>query len=301
VAPFFFFALAAVALARVEEVGLLPGSRRIGFSGFWLGSTLGAVALLVLVGVVVAAFFSSQGFRQVVSWLAPILILVWAILVGLGMLVVLAIDALLKLLSVDLSSLGISLQGVFQQLADLLVVPPPTPEAQGQPVIWSVLRVALTVGVPAIVVALVILFTWDRVRRRRREQNDEAHESLLSAGALLRSLQAMLQAGRNRVGELASLVDRFGLGSRFLSAISIRRIYVNLTRLATGIGYPRAPAQTPYDYLVTLREAFPDHAADVAVITDAYVNAHYGQVPDTRQELQRIRDCWERVRAEIKA
>jgi hypothetical protein len=98
------------------------------------------------------------------------------------------------------------------------------------------------------------------------------------------------------MAELTGLVERFGLGARFLSAISIRRIYVNLVRLATEAGHPRAPTQTPYEYLDTLRKALPGNEEDVAIITEAYVNARYGQVPDSRQELQRIRDCWERVR-----
>jgi hypothetical protein len=112
-----------------------------------------------------------------------------------------------------------------------------------------------------------------------------------------RNLQAMLQAGRDRLGELVGMVGRFGLGSRFLSAISIRRIYANLVRLATDAGYPRLQSQTPNEYLETLYEALPGSEVDLTMITGAYVQAHYGQVPDSHEELQRIRDAWERVRA----
>ena len=101
----------------------------------------------------------------------------------------------------------------------------------------------------------------------------------------------------DRLGELADLMGRFGPSSRFLAAVSIRRIYTNLVRLATEGGYPRAEAQTPYEYLQTLYRAMPDSKEDLDLITDAYVNAHYGKVPDTREELQRIRDCWDRVRS----
>ena len=124
---------------------------------------------------------------------------------------------------------------------------------------------------------------------------DESRESVLSAGAIRRSLQAALQAGRDRLSELAGLVSRYGVGSRFLSAITIRRIYANLVRLAADAGYPRGQSQTPYEYEYVLRQALPGSQADVALITEAYVSAHYGQVPDTREALQVIRDCWERV------
>jgi hypothetical protein len=108
----------------------------------------------------------------------------------------------------------------------------------------------------------------------------------------------MFQDGLDRLAELADLASRFGPSSRFLTAVSIRRIYTNLVRLATEGGYPRAEAQTPYEYLQTLYQALPGNKKDLDVITEAYVNAHYGQVPDTREELQRIRDCWERVRSQ---
>ena len=97
---------------------------------------------------------------------------------------------------------------------------------------------------------------------------------------------------------LASTAGRLGPATRFLTALTVRRIYANLVRLATEAGYPRPKAQTPYEYLVTLAEAFPDNADEVTVITEAYVGAHYGQLPDSRQELERIRACWERVQTQ---
>jgi hypothetical protein len=149
-----------------------------------------------------------------------------------------------------------------------------------------------------VMVCLVILFTWWRIRREQSGEADESRESLFSAGALARNLLDMIQSGRDRLGQLAGLVDRFGLGAQLLSAITIQRIYANLVRLATKAGYPRLQAQTPYEYLEALYEAFPAREDDVALITDAYVNAHYGQVPDSREELQSIRECWERVRVQ---
>jgi hypothetical protein len=114
---------------------------------------------------------------------------------------------------------------------------------------------------------------------------------------LARNLLATLQAGRDRLSELAALVDQYGLRAQLLSAISIRRIYANLVRLATRAGYPRTRSQTPFEYLETLYEALPGNETDAKSITDAYVNAHYGQVPDNREELQQLRECWDRIRA----
>jgi hypothetical protein len=302
VMPFFFFALVAVGLARTEEVSRLPrsGSGPAGFAGFWLGSTVGAVALLMLVGMVVAAFFSGGGLRQVLRWLSPLWSLVQILVVGVAVLILMLLDLVLSLLQVDLGAIGDFLRQMMQDLSRILAIQPatlpPGSEAETRPPILGILHAVITVAIPAVTILLVVLFTWNRVRRGRRQAGDESRESLLSAGAVASSLRAMLQAGLDRLGDLAGLVDRFGLGARFLSAISIRRIYANLVRLAAEAGYPRMQSQTPYEYLETLHQALPGSEVDVAVITEAYVNAHYGQVPDGREDLQRIRDCWERVR-----
>ncbi len=107
----------------------------------------------------------------------------------------------------------------------------------------------------------------------------------------------MLRGGVDRLAELAGLLGRFGPTARFLAAVSIRRIYANLMRLGAEAGYPRRQAQTPYEYLETLCQALPGSQEDVTVITEAYVQAHYGQLPDSLEEVQRIRACWERAHA----
>ncbi len=301
VVPYFFFALVAVALARVEEVSLLPNSSRVPFSGFWIGSTLAAVAVLVLLGIAVALFLYGGGLNQVLDWLSPILLVLQIVFVGLGALLLMLLDWILTQFSVDLSVFGQGLRAVLERLGQLLAPPPPPPppgDAQTRPLIFGIFQAVITIAIPVAIISLVLLFTWRRVRQgRRRQMEDEARESLLSARAVVRNLQGALQDGLDRLGELAGLVRRFGPGQRFLAVISIRRIYANLVRLATEAGHPRTKAQTPYEYLQVLYRALPGSEEDVEVITEAYVNAHYGQVPDTREELQRIRACWERVRA----
>ncbi|MCL5994738.1 MAG: DUF4129 domain-containing protein [Chloroflexi bacterium] len=93
-----------------------------------------------------------------------------------------------------------------------------------------------------------------------------------------------------------TLADRFNL-RRWLAGISIRRLYACMAREAFRRGFPRQLAQTPDDYLPQLNSAFPGASVEVRLITDAYVAAHYGEVPDTVEKLARIRAAWERTRA----
>jgi hypothetical protein len=299
VAPFFFFSLVAIALARVEEISHMPGSSKVRGSSFWIGSTVAAVAFLVLLGLLLSVFFTGGGLERVLRFFSPLLTLVQLLIFGLVFLVLGFFELLLSLVPIDLSAWLERLRRATEAL-QLDAGPLPQAEAQTAAQLRLLGTVQLGVIVAIIVgfIALVLLFTWWRVHRNGEEELGESRESLLSAGAVARSLLAMLRSGRERLGEMAGLVDRFGLGSRLLSAISIQRIYASLVRLAAGAGYPRVKAQTPFEYLVVLCEAWPDNESDLTLITNAYVNAHYGEVPDTREELERIRGCWERVRGQ---
>ena len=299
---YFFFSLAAVALARIEEVSQVPNSSRGGFAGFWIGSTLASVGVLVLVGMGVALFFYGGGLQQVIDWIWPAVVVAEVILVGLGMLLLTLVEALLSLFSLDLGVLGQGLREVLARLGEMLTIPPLRPPAGSdsstRPPILGVAQMVLAIGIPLAIVGLVLLLTWYRKWRAGRAGQDESRESTFSAGALARSLRAALEDGLARLGELAGLVDRFGVGARFLAALSVRRIYANVVRLATDAGYPRARSQTPYEYLGVLRRAMPGRQEEVTAITEAYVAAHYGQVPDTREALQHLRACWQRIREE---
>jgi hypothetical protein len=110
-----------------------------------------------------------------------------------------------------------------------------------------------------------------------------------------KGLASALRAGLDKLSELLNLAGQFGLGQRFRAAASIRWIYANLLRWATELGYPRQRSQTPYEFLGTLRGAFPALEPEMQAITDAYVRSHYGEVPDSESEIQKIRSQWERI------
>jgi hypothetical protein len=300
IVPFFFFALVAVALARIEDVSREPNSGAVPASGYWLGSTVGAVALLVALGTLVALVFHGGGLEQALRWLSPLLIVLEVVLVGLALLILGLLQLIVLVLPFDWEAIRLRIQSMMAEIFELSEPLAPLPEVQEPAVapIIGTLRAWSLIAILVFLILSIVLFTWWRIRRRQRREALESRESLFSAGSLARNLLAAFQSGRDRIGQMVGLVDRFGLGSRFLSAVTIQRIYVNLVRLATRAGYPRLQTQTPYEYQELLYEALPGRESDVAVITEAYVNAHYGQVPDSREELERIRQCWARVQSQ---
>jgi hypothetical protein len=60
-----------------------------------------------------------------------------------------------------------------------------------------------------------------------------------------------------------------------------------------GLGRPARPGLG----LATLAEAWPDNETEAELITQAYNDAHYGELPESDEELQHILDAWERLTA----
>ncbi len=296
VVPFFFFALLAVSLARIEEVSQMPGGSQVQFSSYWVGSSMAAVGVLVLVATVVAAFFYSGGLQPILRLLTPLLVVLVAVLVGIGLLVFAGFSLIFSRLSLDFGGLDDLLQrmmaGLDSLARDLAAADANNPSGLA---VTRAVNLGGSLLLVAGLIALVLVVTWYRLRRDAGAQANESRESLFSAGAVGQGLLDLLRAGRRRLAEGLAAMGRLGAG-QWLAALSIRRIYAQLAHLAAERGYPRPTATTPYEYLDVLQRAFADSQGEVALITEAYVNAHYGQLPDTPEDLQLIRDAWERLR-----
>jgi len=88
------------------------------------------------------------------------------------------------------------------------------------------------------------------------------------------------------------LLGRLGLWRNWQTAVSIRRIYRNMLHAADASGYPRLETETPYEFLKTLAQAWPENKAQTQLITNAYVKVRYGELPETQEEIQAIKDAW---------
>jgi hypothetical protein len=295
--PFFFFSLLAVALARVEEVNRAKGGVGAPFNFTWLAILLGSIAAVLVTAWLISRVYSVEGFAQVLRWLRPVfdplLRVVEYILIF-----------LFKLLTPLLQWLARIFQGAFESLTqniegiEILQPLPPQDLRSAEPIkpprlLVDALRYVCLgfTGVGILVgLALGLRRRLDRQRRGR-----ETHESLWSSAVFAEGMSKSLRDGWDRLKDMVGLVGRFGPGMRLYAAVSIRKIYANMARLAERQGFPRQPAQTPYEYLPTLGLAFPDCQAEATAITEAYVDVHYGEVPESLRDLQHIRECWEQI------
>jgi hypothetical protein len=91
------------------------------------------------------------------------------------------------------------------------------------------------------------------------------------------------------------LLNRLGFLRRWQTAASIRRIYQDMCNLAGSSGYPRAESETPYEYLRTLKVAWPENPTQTKLITEAYNRVRYGEIPETAAELNEIEAAWKQL------
>jgi hypothetical protein len=299
---FFFFSLMAVALARVEEVSRAKGGVGAPFNFAWLATVIGSIAAVLVTALLISQVYSIEGFAQVLRWLQPVFDLLLRIMEYVLML-------LFRLLSPLLQWLVRIIQGVFEILSrnirgfESLRPLPPTDLSRAEPIqpprlLVDALRyVCLGFTVAGILAALALTL---RQRLDKQRKGDEVRESLWSSAVFAKGMLSSLRDGWDRLRDLAGLVGRFGPGLRLYAAVSIRKIYANMARLAASRGFPRQPAQTPYEYMPALGLAFPDCQAEAIVITEAYVRVHYGELPESIRELQRIQECWRQIHSMYK-
>lgn len=295
IVAFFFFSLMAVAMARVEEVSRLRGGQAAPLGRAWLGVLGLATAAVIGVGAAVTGLLAGPVPGQVLGWLSPVWLILIALVAFVLSLFIAALAALVEFVAslipnVDLSFMA-QVEERLQRLREGIsqigeALPPEVMRFVGilQGIIFAVLMALLLIGV------VRTLQRWQSASSQR----GEGSETLLTGGLLASAWRGLLDES---AGGLAQLVQRFGLGRRMLAALSIRRIYAQMARLAATRGYPRAPSETPYQYLSSLARAFPNATGQVRLITEAYVNVHYGELPETPEDLATIRAAWAELRA----
>ncbi|MBX3014876.1 MAG: DUF4129 domain-containing protein [Caldilineaceae bacterium] len=277
---FFAFGLVAVAVARIDEKALgaaqssgatLPWGR---FSQLllMLGATMTAA-------IAVAQVYTPTNVRTVLGWFSPLWNFLGNLFLTILYTVLWIIAPWLERLINFIRSLMADLEPQQQQeiqLGDLQLDQLATSETAENFVMLRYCLVALIITV--VVIVLLLLF----VRSRRRGLPEEKEESG----------QEGLALGSNpfaRLRDLGKLLRRYGFGPGLLAAISVQNIYANVCRLAAKQGHPRAPAQSPDEYLSHLLTAFPTQNEAITRLTTAYMRVHYGDRAVDETELAQLR------------
>jgi hypothetical protein len=294
---YFLAGLTVVALIRAEQVE----RERSGFAASLSPRWVGAIAIISILIIVAAALFailiSGETLTLLLQWLSPVRM---AILAGgsvaLGTAFYLA-SPLLFVFNIFLTWLSEFFAAIFVGFTDSLGLDVrisldnfnnlmPT-EAETAEVVGFSIPPEVTRGLIILVMlALVILVSYALTRRFRQPSLTR------QVGGPIRASSSSTEGGEG-IGQ--RLLQRLGILRRWRTAASIRQLYQAMCDTAAGAGYMRSPSETPYEYLTTLGDVWPTNQQDARLITEAYVRVRYGEVPETEEELQAIREAWRRL------
>ncbi len=298
---FFITALTAMVLTRAESIEKEQTAVLASLSPRWLGFVVLLSLVTIFLGSATAVFISGQSGDTLGRGLAPL----WNALRWGGTAIGLTASYLIAPLLEPLEAFFQFLIRIFRAgFANLFV---PNPDAQppsdgsaelmdafsewlmnqeaGGPGLFSSVNWRLVILGVMLLIALIILVQF--YRKNLTSQGSGRF------GKILIDVTDRLIPTRLRRDRRKTKNEDW---RNWRAAVSIIKIYQQMTYLSREVGYPRADSETPYEYLKTLVKLWPNHKADVQLITRAYVRVRYGEFPETKQEFEAIKQAWERVR-----
>ncbi len=136
-------------------------------------------------------------------------------------------------------------------------------------------------------------------RLRRKRGYDEERLDHLTLGAiwngLLRWLHRLLHGGTVMAGGIAGAARRRIIGPDYPDD-PVRRVYAQVLYRAANLGVPRPTGTTPLEFQTLLTQVWPDGAGDFAAVTGAYVQRRYGETQAGPDEINSLRERWQRLR-----
>ena len=284
---YFFFGLLSIALSSILEQGGIQqstmGSRQ--WILFLAATILGNLGLALLVSLL----FSRQALQTVFSWLRPVgrllQVVAWYLLSAMLYLLWPLLEwALAWFREVRPEGISFNLSPLMSPLASPEEIAEVGVGVQWMPACNTILVVLLVAGG-----LYLIIRTIRGLSEAQDQRQGVERESVWSGQDFRNDLVNSLQQGWN---QLKALAGQLG-GQHRRSAASIRKMYASMVDLATEAGYPRHAAETPYEYSDTLIQTFPGGQPAVEAITEAYVRVHYGEVPGSQAEMDRLVRHWE--------
>lgn len=282
---FFMGALMAIAITRAEDIEKERTGKNYPMTPRWLAVILGTSVVIGTVAWIAAAVISGEGLPAVFLWLAPL----WkAISFSVTVIFSTFIYVLLPLLKV-VESIVLFFRNLPINLPQPDEAPPTSTNNDAELIegINSVFNYIAAWAIPIVIILFFIITVfWVLIALTR-------YFSLRDLGESGEELLENIGQGNDgpTFTPMQKLLDRFGLMRRWHAA-SIRRLYRQMVRAATANGFPRDHTETPYEYLTTLNQAWPEGQDEVQLITHAFVRVRYGEVPETRAELEAIRTAW---------
>jgi hypothetical protein len=295
---FVYFAcgLVVLGLARIEDVGESRLGVRSPFDASWTGLLIGAAVVVVVLSLIAARVISVRNIAALLGEFRPAITLLARLasplLIVLARLLEWILTSLIRIfgaaLGQDLGSEGAEglaswieelrqMQGLDAQQGFMATIL--------QVLKWGFISLAILGALAGIALSI------SRIRRGAADSRAADFDSVWESGNASQDARDALESRWRRWREeLRARLAR--LRGEAYSLATIRHIYASLVRLAATLGLSRQDAETPYEYIVRLRRVFPGSEDELRLITQAYVQAHYGEQSFSPQHVQRVREAW---------
>lgn len=297
---FLFSSLLALGGSRLSAQAHVRGGRGVPLTKAWIFGVGGsALGLLTIAGV--TAFIVGGPLATVLAGLfgrlaRGVLSGILFILKPLAYLIVAAWNALLMRLGMGSERLAEAPQITLDdQIQEQLAVM----AGEVQPPAWAGdLGRILTYAGGVLVAILILIIIAAALRRssRLRQWRSTPEAEPVGGQSLMEALRSLLRPGDAR---------RPGNGllqpvRRWLAAARIRWIYSRMLRALARRNQARSAAETPLEYLRRLSDVYPRGAADLTLLTHVYQGVRYGELPETRGDIDQVEVAWDRIQQVIR-
>ncbi len=298
VIPIYFASgLLAVTFSRTSSLGRGITAYRLPFTGRWFIGMITITSITIAGGVLTSWIlqsevaysiyeFFSKYFSKFISFLEVLLLPVVEVIVYVAERLV---EFLRRYIDPD------SFKGLFDQIQEQ-----PTPELPLEEVepIFTLPPEAIAAIVLLLIAGLIILLV-----RRANQPQRYAIPSIEDGGDTVYETEKF----RSRIRKLfdqfregLESIQQFGIGRRLIAATIIRRIYTYLLNTAADLGQPRHKSETPYEFQQKLLQLFPNQVEQIGLITNAYVQVRYGEIPEEEGIIAMVEEAWSSIEKEAR-
>jgi hypothetical protein len=246
-----------------------------------------AVVLIVFTGIflgwIVAFPLGPVSNRIIISIFSIIFIFVGILLSPILFAILMVFEQLAKLLSSQIIlpfavDAGNDLMNDYLNLFDAII-----------PKTSNVFDIIVVIFLGIILLAS-IWFILNRLRWQSRSSRMEMEEDI----SLLDN-KVERHKKKRKAGWLNNLILARNFRKHYY-ANRIRAIYASFLSLCAIIGTPRNPAKTPNEFFNEIVPIFTGCGDEVELITSSYNRIRYGELPETEEEYQTVKDAWQVIK-----
>ncbi len=279
---YLWIGLVTLSSTRIYGISTFRGGKLSTITPAWAFGLFMFSGVIILLGLLTGTLFSSYAGQ----FLLQIIVVLIAILGGLIILIAfpLLIGVMRLLIWVfdrfggRMSDLQNAIQKALEQTQTFSVE-----WIESQQKTISALKIAL----PLLVLFAVLAAIWLWLRHQSQSQSLQEEEETQNERPKLSDIFFSNRKSHQKKSRFSP--------QQLLAIARIRRIYHQFESLCARAGTPRSASTTPLEFARQCNEHFPEVRQDIHVITQAYVQVRYGEIPETPEAWHAVLEAWKNV------